>query len=310
MGFFKKIRYRNYLSNCLKAHRKRGEKRFLILWNRGMGDVPLGVYGLIRKILHFIPTAHIRVMTRSDLKPVFELLENIEVIECPSWKRGTKIDPILAMQEHGFCSADFDGIFDNPDLTIWLQKDNGKYTPHLRWEEQLDALADRFPIDPSKKIIAVHVQTETHYNYEKNWPAVKFRELFEILYNRGDFQIILFGFEKDDEYKMPGILDLRGETSLYEMLAIIKNKTDYLLAPDSGVLCLAYYLNIPFALRIASLWADPRQGILRLGVPSPNPELETFYLIGKQKDPSRIPVNAVMDALLLSKEKVPCTQRF
>ena len=50
----------------------------------------------------------------------------------------------------------------------------------------------------------------------------------------------------------------------------IRNRCRILVAPDSGVLTAAYYLADDFPLDVISLWSDPRQGILKQGCPSPN----------------------------------------
>ena len=94
---------------------------------------------------------------------------------------------------------------------------------------------------------------------------------------------------------MEGLIDLRGETTLHEMLSIIKNRCSYLIAPDSGVLSLTYYIDVTFPLKVISLWADPKQGILKQNVASPNPELVHAPLIGKKGDISSITVDEVCE---------------
>lgn len=81
------------------------------------------------------------------------------------------------------------------------------------------------------------------------------------------------------------------------MLSLIKNRCRYLVVPDSGVLSITYYIDVPFAIDVVSLWADPRQGVLRQKVASPNPLLRHHPLIANNKDLRTIPVQTVMDAL-------------
>jgi hypothetical protein len=78
------------------------------------------------------------------------------------------------------------------------------------------------------------------------------------------------------------------------MLAIVKNHCRVLVAPDSGVLTMAYYLDCAFPLTVVSLWSDPRQGVLKQGVASPNRELAHVPLVGEGEDVRRIPVEEVL----------------
>ena len=61
---------------------------------------------------------------------------------------------------------------------------------------------------------------------------------------------------------------------------------------------MTYFLNVPFPLRIVSLWADPNHGILKQNVPSPNPLLEHIPVIShNRKDAALIPVAKVLEAV-------------
>ncbi|MFI5334554.1 MAG: hypothetical protein ACHQT8_05250, partial [Chlamydiales bacterium] len=68
------------------------------------------------------------------------------------------------------------------------------------------------------------------------------------------------------------------------MLSVIKNRCSTLIVPDSGVLSLTYFLNASFPLKMISLWSDPRQGVLKQNVPSPNPTLVHTPLLAKMED--------------------------
>ncbi|MBI5273582.1 MAG: hypothetical protein HY860_00830, partial [Chlamydiales bacterium] len=80
---------------------------------------------------------------------------------------------------------------------------------------------------------------------------------------------------------------LRGETSLEEMLCIIKNHCRDLIVPDSGILSMTYYVDEQFPLNIYSMWSDPRQGILKQKVSSPN-ALLTHHPFIAEKNIERI----------------------
>ncbi len=73
---------------------------------------------------------------------------------------------------------------------------------------------------------------------------------------------MLFGHAQPQRFDAPRVIDLRGRTSFLDVLSIIKNRARILLAVDSGILTMAYYLDCPFPLHVVSLWSDPRQGIL------------------------------------------------
>jgi hypothetical protein len=81
------------------------------------------------------------------------------------------------------------------------------------------------------------------------------------------------------------------------MLSIIKNRCRYLLVPDSGVLSITYYIDASFPIDIVSLWSDPKQGILKQRVASPNPLLRHTPLIAKNRDLRNVSVESVMNAL-------------
>lgn len=118
--------------------------------------------------------------------------------------------------------------------------------------------------------------------------------LFEKLSEKSDTKIILFGHSKTDSFNLSSIIDLRGKTSLVEMLSTIKNCCNILIAPDGGVLSITYYLDVCFPITVISLWGDSNQGILKQSVPSPNTGLKHISIIGRGKDVSNIKVEEVM----------------
>lgn len=254
----------NPLNRLLIKAKKRGQKRFLLIWNRGMGDIALGLYGLNKRIREVIPDAEITYLTRPDLEEAFYLLDDVEVIVDPQMVRGKP----YVIDRH-LDRSHYDIIIEKPDPTYWLEDQIGKVVPRLTLSKNLDhALVDK------KSCIGMHVFTETgeFYGYEKNWPMEYWKKLIEELIEKG-FEVLLFGLKADDNFHMPGVVDLRGKTSVLEMISIIKNRCSHLIAPDSGVLSLIYYIDDAFPLKLISLWADPGQGILKAGVDSPNPML-------------------------------------
>ena len=286
----------NPFDSQLKKAKNAGHRRFLICWNRGLGDIPLGLYALNHRIRHFIPDAQVTFATRSDLADGFKMLGGVLTLIDPEWKRGTPFNLEKTLSKSGLSTSDFDVVLQSPDPTRWLMWQIGKLTPKLSWDNQWDALHERFVLDPSKKYIGVHVQTETSYAYEKNWPVAHWEEFFQAAGKKG-LNVLLFGFSQNPIFEGDNIVDLRGKTSLFEMLSLIKNRCRYLVVPDSGVLSITYYIDVPFEIDVVSLWADPRQGVLRQKVASPNPHLRHRPLIASNKDLRTITVQTVMDAL-------------
>ena len=283
---------RNEFDRLLKKAQKQQARKILIPWNRGLGDIALGLYALIVRIRHFIPEAEITFLTRPDLEEGFHLLDNVSVFSVKSWKRGDSLDLDQALQECNLQRASFDLVLENPNPTKWLKWQLGTVTPKLKWENSWDALCERFEL--KEKYIAVHVQTETHYNYEKNWPKSSWEQLFKRLP-----RIVLFGLQPTPSFSFEGVVDLRGKTTLMEALSIIKNRCSCLIAPDSGILSLTYFIDSSFPLRVVSLWADADKGILKQNVISPNPQLLHVPLRGKNAEVGTITVDEVMHALCL-----------
>jgi ADP-heptose:LPS heptosyltransferase len=287
----------NPFDTLLKQAQKKGDRRFLICWNRGLGDIPLGLYALVQRIRNYIPEAQITFVTRSDLKEGFSMLEGVSILVDSEWKRGVPFDLDKTLAKAGLLKDSFDVILERPDPTRWLMWQLGKLVPQLTWNPKWDHLHTRFAIDSQKIYVGVHVQTETQYTYEKNWPVSYWKEFFQRTIEETGVEIILFGFSPTPVFEGKGILDLRGQTQLFDMLSIIKNCCRYLLVPDSGVLSLTYYINASFPIHIVSLWADPKQGVLRQNVPSPNPQLNHVPLIAKNKDLKTVQVDRAMHAL-------------
>ncbi len=78
----------NPLDSRLKKAAKQGCKSVLIPWNRGLGDIALGLYAIVKRVHEFLPDAQVTFITRPDLKDGFQLLKGVEVIIAPEWARG------------------------------------------------------------------------------------------------------------------------------------------------------------------------------------------------------------------------------
>ncbi len=305
LGFLKTLRG-NELDRLLRKAAKSGKKTFLVAWNRGLGDIALGLYALVWRIKEFIPDAQIAFLTRKELEDAFRLLKGSQVITVPWWERGMQLDMEDTLRRLHLRRDSYDIVLEKINPTKWLSWQRGKLTPKLQWKDEYDALFRRFNIyDPSLLYIGAHVSTETgqFYGYRKDWPVDNWRTLFERLSENRNVRIILFGIHKTEPFDLPSVIDLRGETGFLETLSIITNCCNVLIAPDGGILSIAYYLDVSFPITVISLWADPDQGVLKQAVPSPNPGLKHSPLIGKDGDISKISVDSVLR--MISTKKVP-----
>lgn len=302
MSISKKIKniFTPGLNKILSEAAKRGDRRFLLVWNRGLGDIALGLYAFVDRVRHYIPDASITFLTRPELESAFRLLEGVDVIVMPGWQRqdGTpavqEIKKIL--EKISVDCKNYDVILDKADPRGELKDSWGRLIPRLKWRPEYDNLWKKFnSLNSSEKFIAAHINTETSqfYGYKKDWPADNWRKLFEKLSKKGDSKIILFGLSKTEPFNFSSVIDLRGETTLLEMLSIIKNLCNVLIAPDGGVLSIAYYLDVFFPITVISLWGDAHQGVLKQAVPSPNKGLVHIPLAGKNQDISNISVEDV-----------------
>jgi ADP-heptose:LPS heptosyltransferase len=290
----------NELDRLLAAAAKRGARRVLLYWNRGLGDIALGLYALIARIRAALPGAEITVLTRTELAEPFRLMDVDRILVAPALERGAEDGFAAACRGIGIRPESFDLVMDRPDPTKWLAWQIGTVTPKLRWQDAFDSLWRRFDaLAGDAPLVGAHVSSETgrFYGYVKDWPAESWRALFARIGEEQRAKVVLFGLSSHVRYDSPGTIDLRGGTTFLEMLSVIRNRCSVLVAPDGGVLTMAYYLDVDHPLTMVSLWADPRQGVLKQRVASPNPRLRHVPLIGAGEDVSRIPVDDVYRAV-------------
>jgi ADP-heptose:LPS heptosyltransferase len=289
---FNKRAARNELDILLEKARQDNAKSFLVPWNRGLGDIALGLYAFTVRVRSFIPDARITFITRSELKEAFSLLLGTEVIGIPWLARGNPIDIHKVIKDLDIKGHDI--ILENINPTKWLAWQIGTLVPKLKWKDEYDDPWKRFNLNTSVFYIGAHIDTETHqfYGNKKDWPIENWEMLFEKFYNT-NVRVILFGLKSTHLFDHPSIIDLRGKTSLLEMLSITKNCCNILIAPDGGVLSITYYLDVYFPIAVISLWGDSNQGILKQAVPSPNTGLKHFPITGKGKNVTKISVDEV-----------------
>lgn len=286
-SLIKKVR-QNPFEQLLKKSVKEKKKRFLLEWNRGLGDIPLGLYAMVYKIREFISDAEITFLIREDLKEGFSFLEQVQFFVVPSWQRHKPYNIHSGLKELNLNSSHYDVIIEKPDPTYWVSWQLSSLVPKLKWSSQYDCLWKKFNL-PSSDLIAVQPAIESKYNLWRGYPASKWQELF----NRIDSKIVLLGQEKTNSFSGDHIIDLRGKTNLYELLSILKNTCSKAVFPDSGILSFMYYLDVEFPVKVISLWADITQGVMKQNVASPNRLLKHIPLLGQSKNISNIDVSTI-----------------
>lgn len=296
----------NPFDRMLDKCAKRGGKKILLAWNRGLGDIALGLYAMIHRIRQKVPHAEITFLTRENLKDGFSLLRNIEVLIDPDWKRGEKVSVANSLKKLGISIRSFDLVIERPSPTDWVPWQRGKVTPKLAWDPSYDALWEKFGLDPGFEYIGVQAVVETSYGVWRNWPLPFWNLLFTRLSYIPNVKVILLGSDDKTEFEGGHIIDLRGKTTLFEMLSILKHRCSQVVLPDSGILSMIYYLDQEFPVHVVSLWADPKHGILKQAVASPNPKLIHTPMIGKARDLSTVSVQKMMNALFPARPLKEC----
>jgi ADP-heptose:LPS heptosyltransferase len=271
-------------------------KNILIEWNRGLGDIALGLYAIVKRINQFIPNANITFMTRSDLEAGFSLLENIKIITCPFWERDGKYCAKDALKILKLDANEYDLIIQKPDPTYWVKWQLNSLVPKLKWNKKYENLYEKFSIDLSKRIIAIQPDIGTNYNLWRTLDQVKWQNLINKLEENLDTQILLVG-NKESKLNGKNVLDLRSKTSLFDLLSILKNVCKASIFLDGGILSLIYFLDEVFDLKIISLWGDPRQGVLKQNVASPNPKLIHIPIIGDFKNVNSISIDQILEKI-------------
>lgn len=297
----------NEFERALRSARDRGSHDYVFCWNRGLGDVALGLVPLFARIRAQDPDSRIIAFTRAELAEMFMLagVDGLHIVTGLS--RGEPIDPNAAAARAGVVLSPSAIVFANPDPTQWLDGRRQEICPSLGWDPAWNERADRLlPALEGELVIGAHVNSETaqYYGYAKDWPASAWQDLFARFPAARNVRWLLFGNAPTTSFEQSNLVDLRGRTTLLDLLATIRTRCRVLVAPDSGILTAAFYLAEDFPLDVVSLWSDPRQGVLKQGCPSPNRRLHHEALQGRDEDVRNLPVDdverAVADALARS----------
>lgn len=273
--------------------------RFLFFWNRGLGDIALGLAPLFARIRAGFPAAHIAVVTREELRVPMSMADADAVHVLPGLEREARIDLGDASRALGLPASGWAAVFSYPDPNRWLEGRRRDFPPRLRWDPGWDALAAAVAVPPGRIAIGAHVSSETarYYGYRKDWPQASWQALFERFPASAGVEWLLLGNAAEAVYRGDNVTDLRGRTDFPSLLAVIRHRLRLLVAPDSGILTTAYYLDASFPLAVVSLWGDPRQGVLHQGCASPNSLLTHHPLVAPGEDIARLDVATVAAAL-------------
>ncbi|MCH9612399.1 MAG: hypothetical protein S4CHLAM102_08890 [Chlamydiia bacterium] len=271
---------------------REGKKEIGIVWNRGMGDIPLSMYAATLRLKAKVPGAKVTYLTRKGLLEPFSLLPGAASVHAFDGGRGSDLSTI---DWHQF--GPFDHVIEHLDIKYNFLWQINKLIPHLDWKEELDHLAEPFGLP--ERCIGIHMETETDqfYDRDRSFSIPVWEEIFTHLIDEMGYHVVLFGAQPKEAQSRPGLIDLRGKTRFLELMAIIKNKLSVLIAPDSGVLCCAYYLNAQFPLKVVSIWGATNQGILKQGVISPNRQLTHIALKGEEQNVHAISKQQLYEAI-------------
>ena len=289
----------NDFDRAVQDAAKSGRTTFVFAWNRGLGDIALGLCPLFARIRARVPGSRIAVFTRDDLADAFAMTGVDDIHVVPGLARGPAIDVASAAARAGFALPEGATVFADPDPTRWLDGRRTEYPPALRWNARWIARADAVAPIGNGIVIGAHVHSETasHYGYVKDWPAASWRELIARFPTERGVAWLLFGNAATEPFTQQNVVDLRGRTTFLDLMAVIRMRCRILVAPDSGVLTAAYYLDEQFPLDIVSLWSDPRQGILKQACASPNALLHHTPLLALDEDMRKLAVDDVERAL-------------
>ena len=262
---------KNPLEVILKKAKKNKFKKFLLAWNRALGDVPLGLFAVVYRIKKYVPDAKITFLIREDLKDAFLLLKGVDFIRVPFWRRYMPFDIYHSLKLLNQDYKKYDVIIDKVDPNYWVKWQIGTLQPKLKWDKSFDSLASNFNVPKNKIVVALQPTIETKHSPWRSYPKKSFEKLFSKASK--DIVFVLLGVDKKNKFDSKNIIDLRGKTSLIEALSIIKNCAQYFISLDSGLLSLFYYLDVDFPIKLISLWGSKDVGIIKQKVASPNKKM-------------------------------------
>lgn len=266
--------------------------KIVFFWNRGLGDIPLELFSFCQKIRSICPNATLCVITREDLKEGFMLLDGLTIYTSPLLKRKQEEPYDAIFEELNLNKASFDHIFYKPDPAYWVFQEKKQQQPSLSWKPCFET---HFQLANDKKYAFLHLHSETIYGFEKNLSKEKWEILLADLKNKGYTTIALGASQEHLDVTCD--IDLRGKTSLFDIITGLIYSHSIFIGPDSGLLNILYFLNIRVPLYLLSFWANTKVGILQNKHPSPNPLLIFETLIAPDGLLSKLDLKAILDKI-------------
>ena len=279
-----------------KLKKQNSQAKILLFWNRGLGDIPLELYPLIKTIYKYCPMAEISVITRKDLIEGFYLLDfSLKIYESPRLIRKQEECYDLILEDLGLIQEDFNLIFNRPDPAYWVKKEKKHFAPKLSWKS---SFYKSYPIDTAKPLALLHIHSETVYGFEKNLPSTTWEFIIEDLKAKGYFTIAI---GHSPQIKTACDLDLRGKTSLFEFLSLMHDGKCLFIGPDSGLLNILYYLDVQKPWHLISFWANPRVGLLNYPATTFNKKLIHKYYLAPLENLSLLSKDTLLESVPPSK---------
>jgi len=287
--------------------------KLLLFWNRGLGDIPLEIYPLLELIKKYAPNSFISIITRADLYEGFTLLgANIKIYVSTNLERKKPEDVDKIFEELELNQRDFDRIWIKPDPAYWAKKIKKNLKIHLTWQDQF---FKKHTFITKKPLAVLHIHSETVYGFEKNLPPTSWHHVIENLKQKGYYTLAL-GFSKNSG-NFDVDCDLRGQTTLYDVLSLVIDYEPLFIGPDSGLLNMLYYLDTQKPLYLISFWANPKVGLLKQNTPSSNGLLkhelilapdEQLHALDPRKITDKIPSVAHLKHLYLDEKPLTFNQ--
>lgn len=264
------------------------DAKIAFFWNRGLGDIPLELFALIKTVFEYCEDAKITIITRADLYQGFTLLDpKITIYSSRYLKRKACEDYDKIFDELTLDKNSFNHIFYKPDPAYWVQKQKKGLKIQLRWDK---SFFKPFLLNTDQPKAFLHIHSETVYGFEKNLPQATWHDIIKQLKQKSYYTIAL-GFAKKDSFDVD--CDLRGDTDLYQILTMMQEGSCLFIGPDSGLLNMLYYLDVQINMHLISFWANTDVGLLKQGSSSPNRHLKHDLVIAKKQDLSQLEASQI-----------------
>jgi ADP-heptose:LPS heptosyltransferase len=240
---------------------RRGARRFVTAWVRGLGDVPFILGEFVRYVRGRVPGADVSLLVRPGLEDACRWIEGVHrVVVVEEWaRRRTLTSPWRlafpppweirrALGRRGL-DREWDAILPYP-LGRWYGRDAGARRPRLRWTEAERRFGrefiDRAFPDAARFVVALntHIGTSPYYDFDKEWGIPCFAALMRgLLVTLPESRLILVDAESIDGLpRGPRILDARGTLSVAQSVSVAA-AADLFIGLDAAAANLVYFLE-------------------------------------------------------------------